>query len=198
MRNKRLLDIFLSLIGLIGMLPVMLVISGLIKLTSSGPVVYKQKRIGKNGKKFALIKFRTMAKNAENLLTSHITVQNDSRITPVGRFLRKWKLDELPSLWNVLKGDMSIVGPRPDVPGYADKLQGETRRILEMKPGITGLATLKYADEEKLLAEVENPKRYNDEVIFPDKVRLNLEYMDNWSLWGDVIIIFRTVFRRSW
>jgi len=103
-----------------------------------------------------------------------------------------------PSLWNVVKGDMSFVGPRPDVPGYADKLQGEARRILEMRPGITGLATLKYANEEKLLAEVEKPKKYNDEVIFPDKVRLNLEYMENWSLWGDVKIILRTVFRRNY
>ena len=127
-----------------------------------------------------------------------VTTINDTRITKWGSFFRKTKLDELPSLWNVLQGDMSLVGPRPDVPGYADKLEGSDRRILELRPGITGPATLKYANEEQLLASIDDPIKYNDEVIFPDKVKINLEYLDNWSLWGDSKIIFRTVFRMNY
>ena len=139
-----------------------------------------------------------MIRNAEKMEAGSITTKNDSRVTRIGEFLRKWKLDELPTLCNVLKGDMSFVGPRSDVPGYVDKLKGESRRILEMRPGITGPATLKYSNEEKLLAEVNNPKKYNDEVIFPDKVKINLEYMDNWSLWRDIKIIFKTIFRTNY
>ena len=139
-----------------------------------------------------------MIRNAEKMEAGSITTKNDSRVTRIGEFLRKWKLDELPTLCNVLKGDMSFVGPRSDVPGYVDKLKGESRRILEMRPGITGPATLKYSNEEKLLAEVNNPKKYNDEVIFPDKVKINLKYMDNWSLWTDIKIIFKTIFRTNY
>ena len=151
-----------------------------------------------DGKHFKLYKFRTMIRNAEKMEAGSITTKNDSRVTRIGEFLRKWKLDELPTLCNVLKGDMSFVGPRSDVPGYVDKLKGESRRILEMRPGITGPATLKYSNEEKLLAEVNNPKKYNDEVIFPDKVKINLKYMDNWSLWTDIKIIFKTIFRTNY
>lgn len=125
-----------------------------------------------------------------------ITVKGDNRITPLGVRLRKYKLDELPELWNVLKGDMSFVGPRPDVPEYADKLTGEAREILKLRPGITGPATLKYANEEEILAKVDDPVKYNDEVIFPDKVKINHEYLKNHTLLGDVKIIFKTVFRR--
>ena len=161
-------------------------------------VLYSQKRVGKQGGLFTLYKFRTMVHNADTMSGGSITVENDDRITTIGKLLRRWKLDELPTLWNVLKGDMSFVGPRPDVPGYADKLVGESRRILEIRPGITGPATLKYSNEEKLLADVDNPKKYNDEVIFPDKVKINLEYMDNWSLWMDIKIIFKTIFRKNY
>ena len=119
----------------------------------------------------------------------------ESRITPLGSILRKYKLDELPELWNVLKGDMSFVGPRPDVPGYADRLQGENRLILKLRPGITGPASLKYANEEEILAQVSNPVKYNDEVIFPDKVRINLNYYHNHTFWGDIRLIFQTIFR---
>ena len=161
-------------------------------------ILYSQKRIGNQGGLFTLYKFRTMVHNADTMPGGSITVENDNRITPIGKLLRRWKLDELPTLWNVLKGDMSFVGPRPDVPGYADKLKGESRRVLEMRPGITGPATLKYANEEKLLAEVDNFKKYNDEVIFPDKVQINLEYMDNWSFWMDIKIIFKTIFRKNY
>ena len=126
------------------------------------------------------------------------TAKGDERITKIGVFLRKYKLDELPELWNVLKGEMSLVGPRPDVPGYADYLKGEDRKILNLRPGITGMASLKYANEEEILAEQDNPQRYNDEVIFPDKVKLNLEYYENQTLWLDIKIIFATIFRTSY
>ena len=128
---------------------------------------------------------------------SSVSVKGENRITPLGVVLRKYKLDELPELWNVLIGDMSFVGPRPDVPGYADKLKGEDRRILLLKPGITGPASLKYRNEEELLAEQENPQKYNDEVLFPDKVRINIEYLDNWSFWHDIKIIIYTVLGKS-
>ncbi len=123
-----------------------------------------------------------------------ITVAGENRITPVGRFLRRYKLDELPELWNVLIGEMSVVGPRPDMPGYADKLTGDDRRLLNIRPGITGPATLKYANEEELLAQQADPVKYNDEVMFPDKVSINLKYIDQWSFWLDIKIILQTVF----
>jgi len=167
-------------------------------MTSSGHVFFCQERVGRDEKRIRLVKFRTMVHGAENKGTGPVTIAEDPRITSIGKFLRRWKLDEIPTLWNVLKGDMSFVGPRPDVPGYADKLEGESRRVLEMRPGITGPATLKYSNEEKLLAGVDNPKKYNDEVIFPDKVKINLEYMDNWSLWEDIKIIFKTIFRSNY
>ena len=124
---------------------------------------------------------------------AYVSVEGDSRVTPLGAFLRKYKIDELHELWNVLIGDMSFVGPRPDVPGYADKLQGENRRILELKPGITGPATLKYRNEEELLAMQPNPQTYNDEVIWPDKVRINLEYLRKHTFFGDIKTILQTL-----
>jgi lipopolysaccharide/colanic/teichoic acid biosynthesis glycosyltransferase len=123
-----------------------------------------------------------------------VTTAHDVRITPVGRFLRRAKLDELPQLINVLKGDMSFVGPRPDVPGFADALTGEDRVILSVRPGITGPATLRYRDEESLLAGAEHPEQYNREVLWPDKVRLNREYVRQWSFRGDMVYIWRTIF----
>lgn len=120
---------------------------------------------------------------------------NEQRVTRLGRWLRRTKLDELPELWNVLVGDMSFVGPRPDVPGYADRLTGDDRLILELRPGITCEASIKYANEEQLLAQQPDPLKYNDEVIYPDKVRMNLEYYRNHTFWGDIRIIWRTIFR---
>ena len=137
-----------------------------------------------------MVKFRSMQVGSD---ASSVSVAGEARITPLGARLRKWKLDELPELWNVLKGEMSFVGPRPDVPGYADRLQGEDRVILELRPGITGPASLKYRDEEVILAGVENPQAYNDEVLYPDKVRINREYYHNRTFWGDVLIILMTV-----
>ena len=195
---KRLFDFTFAIFGLTILSPVLIILSLLIIITSSGMVLYSQKRVGKQGELFTLYKFRTMIHNADTMSGGSITVENDDRITVIGKLLRRWKLDELPTLWNVLKGDMSFVGPRPDVPGYADKLVGESRRVLEMRPGITGPATLKYSNEEKLLADVDNFKKYNDEVVFPDKVQINLEYVDNWSFWMDIKIIFKTVFRKNY
>ena len=128
---------------------------------------------------------------------STISVKGDSRVTHEGKMLRRYKIDELPALLNVLKGEMSLVGPRPDVPGYADKLTGEDRKVLKLRPGITGPASLKYANEESILATVKNPKKYNDEVIFPDKVKINLNYYYNNSFLGDLKIIINTIFRTN-
>ncbi len=181
----------MALLGLIILSPVLLVIAILIRIKSPGaPVVFKQKRVGQHGRLFTMYKFRTMTPGHGG---SSISVRGESRITPLGAFLRKHKLDELPELWNILKGDMSFVGPRPDVPGYADKLQGGDRLVLSVKPGITGPATLKYADEEALLARQTDPVQYNDEVIYPDKVRINLNYIKYRSLGVDLKIILHTL-----
>ena len=194
--TKRLFDFCSSLIGLIVLMPVLILISIAIKISSSGPVLFCQKRVGKDGKLFTMIKFRSMTVQQESNSTA--TVRGDVRITKIGVFLRKYKLDELPELWNVIKGEMSLVGPRPDVPGYADKLAGKDRDVLKLRPGITGAASLKYANEEEILATQDNPQKYNDEVIFPDKVKVNLDYYENQSLWLDIKIIFATIFRTSY
>ncbi len=169
----------------------MLVISILIKLLMPGPVFFRQYRTGRNGKPFQMIKFRTMLINNDPNTTS---VLGDRRVTPPGRFLRRYKLDELPELWNVLKGDMSMVGPRPDMPEFTDRLSGEERKILQLRPGITGPASVKYSREEELLAGVPDPVKYTDEVIWPDKVRINLEYYHNRTFLKDMLLIIRTVF----
>ena len=187
-------DRILALAGLMICLPFFIIIPLLIKIDSSGPVFFRQKRVGKNGKLFTILKFRSMRINDGR---NTVTTRNDSRITPVGSFLRKWKLDELPELINVLAGDMSFVGPRPDVPGYADRLAGDDRRMLQLRPGITGPATLKYLDEEEILAKVPDPRKYNDEVIFPDKVRINLRYLETFSLAGDIRLICHTIIRKK-
>ena len=190
---KFIFDRFVSLIGLLVLWPVLIVIAILIKVKMpGGPALFTQKRVGRSGKLFTMYKFRTMI-NATNHTWSSISVAGESRITPFGAKLRKYKLDELPELWNVLKGDMSFVGPRPDVPGYADALTGDDREVLMLRPGITGPASLKYREEEELLATVEDPRRYNDEVIFPDKVRINRYYLHHYSFWMDIKMIVATV-----
>ena len=189
---KRLFDITASLFGLLVLCPLLLVVAVAVRIgMPDGPVLFRQKRVGQYGRLFTLVKFRTMTVNHGG---SCVSVAGDSRITPLGAFLRRRKLDELPELWNVLRGDMSFVGPRPDVPGYADRLQGEERRILELRPGITGPATLKYRNEEELLATQTDAQRYNDEIIYPEKVRINLEYLKNRSFAGDIRIILQTLF----
>ena len=190
---KYLFDRSMALIGLICLWPVLLVVAILIKVKMpGGPVLFTQHRIGKDGKLFTMYKFRSMTMSHSG---SSISVAGESRITPLGAVLRKYKLDELPELWNVLIGDMSFVGPRPDVPGYADSLQGEDRLILKLRPGITGPASLKYANEEEILATVNDPIKYNDEIIFPDKVRINLNYYYHHTFLGDNKLIFQTIFR---
>ena len=189
---KRIFDIVASFIGLVFLSPILIIIVLLIKLCMTGPVLFCQERAGRHGKPFIIYKFRTMIANQGS---STVSVKGESRITSFGALLRKYKLDELPELWNVLKGDMSLVGPRPDMPEYAGKLTDEERSILTLRPGITGLATLKYAKEEELLATVPDPQLFNDEVLWPDKVRLNLEYYRNRSFIGDIRIILQTLFR---
>lgn len=190
---KFLFDRIVALFGLMVLSPVLLIVAILIKIKMpGGPAFFTQKRVGRNGKLFTMYKFRSMTVSHSG---SSISVAGESRITPLGAVLRKYKLDELPELWNVLIGDMSFVGPRPDVPGYADKLEGEDRLVLKLRPGITGPASLKYANEEEILAQVANPQQYNDEVIFPDKVKINLDYYYNHTFIGDIKLIFQTVFR---
>lgn len=190
---KFLFDRIVSFCGLLFLWPVLLVVAILIKIKMpGGPVIFTQKRVGRGGKLFTMYKFRSMTVGHSG---SSVSVAGENRITHLGAKLRKYKLDELPELWNVFIGDMSFVGPRPDVPGYADKLQGEDRLILKLRPGITGPASLKYANEEEILAQVPDPIRYNDEVIFPDKVKINLDYYYNHTFIGDIKLIFQTVFR---
>lgn len=188
-------DKIMSLLGLLILSPILIVVAILIKIRMpDGPVIFRQERVGQYGRLFTVYKFRTMSAYHAG---SSVSVAGESRITPLGAKLRRYKIDELPELWNVLKGDMSFVGPRPDVPGYADKLQGDDREILQLKPGITGPASLKYRNEEELLAQVANPQEYNDNVIYPDKVRINRYYLHHYSFWEDVQMIICTVLGRK-
>jgi lipopolysaccharide/colanic/teichoic acid biosynthesis glycosyltransferase len=188
---KEIFDRISAIAGLLLLWPVMAVVALLIAVRMpGGPVIFRQQRVGRGGRLFTMVKFRTMTVGHSG---SSVSVAGESRITPLGATLRRLKLDELPELWNVACGDMSLVGPRPDVPGYADMLTGDDRRVLELKPGITGPATLKYRNEEELLALCDDPVAYNDLVIFPDKVRINLEYLDSRTFAGDIYIILQTV-----
>lgn len=188
---KAVFDRTAAVAGLLVLWPVMLVVALLIAVRMpGGPVLFRQQRVGRGGKLFTLVKFRTMVPSHSG---STVSVAGESRITPLGATLRRLKLDELPELWNVACGEMSFVGPRPDVPGYADRLTGDDRRVLELRPGITGPATLKYRNEEDLLAACDNPQEYNDRVIFPDKVRINLDYLDRHTFTGDLLIIMQTI-----
>jgi lipopolysaccharide/colanic/teichoic acid biosynthesis glycosyltransferase len=188
---KYIFDRLMALIGLLFLWPLLIILAILIKVKMpGGPAFFTQKRVGQHGRLFTMHKFRSMAVSHDD---SSISVAGEARITSFGATLRKYKLDELPELWDVLIGNMSFVGPRPDVPGYADMLTGDDRRMLELRPGITGPASLKYRDEEELLAQVDNPIEYNDKVIFPDKVRINLYYLDHYSFWKDIQMIIYTV-----
>lgn len=194
MSLKYLFDRLMSLIGLLLLWPVLAVVAVLIRIKMpGGPVIFKQKRVGRDGRLFTMYKFRSMTVGHGG---SSVSVAGESRITPLGAKLRRYKLDELPELWNVLIGDMSFVGPRPDVPGYADQLKGRDREVLRLRPGITGPASLKYRDEEELLAGQSDPQKYNDEVIFPDKVRINLYYLHHYSFIKDIEMIICTVLGR--
>lgn len=206
---KWIFDRFAAFFGLLVLWPILAVIAILIKIRMpEGPVIFAQDRVGKDGKIFKCHKFRTMTVNHHG---SSISVAGDSRITPLGATLRHYKLDELPGLWDVLIGEMSFVGPRPDVPGYADKLQGSDRDVLKLRPGITGPATLKYRFEDEMIAKYvakqlaqgdNRPMQdiaieYNDNVIYPDKVRINCYYYRHYSFITDIEIIFATVLGRK-
>ena len=186
---KRVFDFLLALIGLFFTWPIILIAWIIASIETKSNGFFLQKRVGENGKLFTIIKIKTMYPNKG----SSVTTANDKRVTKSGKFFRKYKIDELPQLVNVLIGDMSFVGPRPDVKGYADKLQGEDKIILSVKPGITGPATLKYKNEEEILAKVDNPIEYNDKVIWPDKVKINKEYIKSWSLKKDIEYIIKTI-----
>ncbi|PVW15752.1 sugar transferase [Marixanthomonas spongiae] len=189
---KRFFDFLFSILGLVITFPFILIFYLIVFFTSQQNGLYKSTRIGQHGHPFTMWKLRTMRPHPT--LNTTVTSSRDIRITPFGRLLRRTKLDELPQLWNVLKGDMSLVGPRPDVPGFADQLQGDDRKILSVRPGITGLATLAFRDEEVVLANQTDPERYNREVIWPEKVRLNRYYLEHYSLSLDFNILFKTVF----
>ncbi len=188
---KAMFDFSLSLIGLVLTFPIIFLSWFVASIETRSNGFFMQKRVGKNGKLFYLLKIKTM-KPVLGVDTS-VTQQNDVRITRSGMFFRRAKIDELPQLCNVLVGQMSFVGPRPDVEGYADRLLGSDRIILSVRPGITGPASLKYKDEETLLAKQSDPESYNDEVIWPDKVKINIDYVHNWSFYSDLRYIYQTI-----
>lgn len=190
--GKRVLDIVVAGVGLLIIAAPLLVIAALICVIDGGPCLFRQERIGRFGRTFRIAKFRTMVVRKRN--DSPVTVANDARVTKLGAWLRRWRLDELPQLWNVLWGEMSLVGPRPDVPGFADKLSGQDLLILAVRPGITGPATLAFANEAELLRSVPDPDRYNRETIFPRKVAMNLQYVKSISLRQDLGHVFGTLF----
>jgi lipopolysaccharide/colanic/teichoic acid biosynthesis glycosyltransferase len=189
---KRSFDVLGSLLAIFLLLVPFIMLTLFLSLFSHRPVFFTQKRIGKDGHPFKIIKFRTMYMQSDN--TGSITISRDPRVTPIGRFLRKNKLDEFPQLFNVLIGKMSFVGPRPDVPGYANKLEGDDRKIIELRPGITGPASLYFRNEEEILGKVKNPREYNDTAIWPKKVQLNLDYYYHWSFRKDIGYIIITLF----
>jgi lipopolysaccharide/colanic/teichoic acid biosynthesis glycosyltransferase len=188
---KRTFDVFFSFFGLILLSPIILTTFLVACFETKSIGIFRQNRIGLNGDMFRVVKIKTM--RVVPGLDSTVTTSNDLRITRFGRLMRQAKLDELPQLWNVLCGQMSFVGPRPDVPGYADRLKGADRIVLSVRPGITGPASLKYHNEESLLARSSDPLKFNDETIWPDKVRINREYVENYSFIKDLIYIKRTL-----
>jgi lipopolysaccharide/colanic/teichoic acid biosynthesis glycosyltransferase len=194
--GKRLFDIIVASLALSLFAFPLGLIALIIWLTSGVPIFFLQKRVGRYGNIFQIIKFRTMV--VRSAKDSVITVAGDTRVTPVGFYLRRWKLDELPQFWNVLVGDMSLVGPRPDVPGYADRLQGNEARLLCLRPGITGPATLIYKNEDEIMAKVSDPLEYKNKVIYPDKVRINLEYLETYSFSKDLYYLWLTAKQIFW
>ncbi len=191
---KRIFDFLVSLIGIIILSPIFVIVSIAIKLDSRGEVLFLQKRVGRYGKEFNIYRFRTMVTNAEKI-GKQITVGKDSRITRVGAFLRKFKIDELPQLFNVLKGDMSLVGPRPEVPKYVALYNEEQRHVLDVRPGITDMASLRYKDENDILGKVDNPEEYYINIIMRDKLNLNLEYIEKSNLFFDIYLIIKTIIK---
>jgi len=197
--GKRIFDICLTVPGLVLALPLLLLIAIVVLCDSRGPIFFAQVRIGKNEKAFKMWKVRSMVVDAEKLGLL-ITASDDKRITRIGRYLRRWKLDELPQLWNVLKGDMSLVGPRPEIPLYVRDYTEEQRGVFAIRPGITDPATIQYRNEEEILAAVSDRDRFYREVILPHKLILNLQYVQTISFWTDIALVVTTVkliYRRS-
>jgi lipopolysaccharide/colanic/teichoic acid biosynthesis glycosyltransferase len=190
-RVKRFFDIFFALFGLILFSPIICLSFLISSFDTLSNGFFIQQRVGKDGKLFNVIKIKTM--KSRNAIETVITSSEDPRITRSGAFFRKTKIDELPQLWNVLIGQMSFVGPRPDVPGYADILEGQDREILSIRPGITGPAQLTYRNEEDLLSSQNDPLKYNDEVIWPEKIKINLGYVKNYSFYKDLYYIWKTI-----
>ena len=191
---KRLFDIISSSIGLLCLAPVFVIMAIWIKLDSRGPVFYRQTRVGRYGRDFRIFKFRSMRVGSDK--GRQITVgERDPRITRSGYFIRRYKIDELPQLINVFLGDMSIVGPRPEVRKYVDLYSEEQRKVFQVRPGITDLASIKYRNENELLSQVDDPDTYYIDVIMPDKLTINLEYIRHQSFMGDIKIIFNTLFK---
>ncbi len=189
---KRLLDIIISLIGILILWPIIIISILLMSLNTGTNGLFYQERVGLYGRKFYIYKVRTM-KNIKNL-NSVVTTSSDPRLTAVGKIMRMLKIDELPQLFNVLIGDMSMVGPRPEVEYYVNKIPISQRsKILSMRPGITGPASIKYKNEEVILARQKDPEKFNLEVIFPDKIKINIDYLNNWSFFKDLYYIVRTI-----
>ena len=188
---KRIFDVLLAVIGLAALLPLIAVCWTIAAIETRSNGFFIHERVGRHGVPIRVYKIKTM--RATTLARSPITAHNMAAITQSGRFFRRYKLDELPQLFNVVLGNMSFVGPRPDVPSYADRLEGDDRVILLLRPGITGPASIKYRDEEELLSKAADPDWYNDHVIWPDKVRINREYFANYSLLADIKYIFQTI-----
>lgn len=192
MRMKRLFDLVCVIPGIIVLAPLFLLIAVWVKLESPGPVFFRQERVGLNGRLFRILKFRTMVANAESL-GGQLTVGADRRVTKAGHLLRRYKLDELPQLFNVLLGDMSLVGPRPEVPRYVALYTDEQRQVLRLRPGITDPASIEFRAEAELLGTADDPERYYIDVLMPEKIRLNMEYSKRATLWQDILTIFRTL-----
>ena len=189
---KRLFDLLWTVVGLALLWPVFVVLSLIIALGDGGPVLYRQARVGKGGRVFRMLKFRTMVVDADKA-GSLLTVGRDPRTTPVGRWIRRLKLDELPQLWNDLRGEMSLVGPRPEVPRYVALYTAEQWRVLDLVPGITDRASIKYRDESELLARASDPQTVYVSQILPDKIRLNLEYAAHATVWTDFLVVLSTL-----
>jgi len=189
---KRLLDIVVALIGITVLFPLLIVIAVWIKLSSKGPLFYSQKRVGKDFKEFDIYKFRSMVINADKIGPS-VTSGNDPRITKIGKFIRRTKIDELPQLLNVLKGDMSLVGPRPEVMKFVEKKRDEYKKILSVRPGITDNAAIEFRDEETIMNQYEDKERAYLDIILPKKIKLYYYYIDNISFVNDIKLILKTL-----
>ena len=193
---KRTFDIVVSFAGLVLLSPLFVVVAALIKATSAGPVFFRQQRVGRGFQPFEILKFRTMVVNAEQL-GGQLTCRHDPRVTPVGRLLRKTKIDELPQLINVLKGEMSFVGPRPEVPKYVEMFRADFEELLKVRPGITDFASLKYRHESEILGQADDPEQKYLSEVLPDKIALAKQYVARSSLWLDLRLIVKTVFRMA-